>query len=122
MDRKNLRNNEDIHREISAMIRETIKDPRVTSSIVSVVRTELSGDNSQCKVYISAIEGFDSAKKAAAGLQNAAGMIRHELGKRLYMKKSPELKFIADNSIEYSARIIRELSELESETDNADKL
>ncbi|MDR0946262.1 MAG: 30S ribosome-binding factor RbfA [Ruminococcus sp.] len=122
MNQKNLRRNEDILREISAMIREDIKDPRVTSSMVSVVRTELSGDNSSCKVFISAIEGLTTAKKAAEGLTSAAGMIRREIANRLHMKKAPELKFIADNSIEYSARIIKELEVLESEQENGDKL
>ena len=46
---KNARLSEDIKREISGLIRERIKDPRVKDGLVSVVRTELSGDNSHCK-------------------------------------------------------------------------
>ena len=48
---KNARLSEDIKREISGLIRERIKDPRVKDGLVSVVRTELSGDNSHCKVW-----------------------------------------------------------------------
>jgi ribosome-binding factor A len=110
---KNMRLSEDILREVSAMIRSDIKDVRVRSYMVSVVRVELSGDNSDCKIYISAIEGFDAAKTAVKGLVSATGMIRRELADRLHIKRSPELKFIADNSIEYSAKLISEMEELE---------
>jgi ribosome-binding factor A len=110
---KNLRLSEDILREVSAMIRDDIKDARVKASMVSVVRVELSGDNSDCKIYISAVEGLDAAKTAVKGLISATGMIRRELADRLHLKRSPELKFIADNSIEYSAKLISEMEELE---------
>jgi ribosome-binding factor A len=114
MDYKLNRKNEDIHREIAAMIREEIKDPRVRDRFVSVVKTVLSGDGSVCKVYISAIDGLDAAKEAVKGLESASGLIRHEIGTRLRTKKTPELKFIADNSIEYSAKLIKELDDLKN--------
>ncbi|MDR0974856.1 MAG: 30S ribosome-binding factor RbfA [Ruminococcus sp.] len=110
---KNLRLSEDILREVSMMIRDDIKDARVRASMVSVVRVELSGDNSDCKIYISAVEGLDAAKTAVKGLVSATGMIRRELADRLHLKRAPDLKFIADNSIEYSAKLISEMEELE---------
>lgn len=55
---KNARLSEDIKREISGLIRERIKDPRVKDGLVSVVRTELSGDNSHCKVYIPTLTAW----------------------------------------------------------------
>ena len=110
---KNGRLSEDIKREISGLIREEIKDPRVNGSLISVVRTELSGDNSHCKVYISSIEGQDAAKTAVKGLESASGMIKRRISNVLHLKKSPELKFIADDSIEHSAEIARKLEDLE---------
>ncbi|MDR0987459.1 MAG: 30S ribosome-binding factor RbfA [Ruminococcus sp.] len=110
---KNLRLSEDILREVSMMIRDDIKDARVHASMVSIVRVELSGDNSDCKIYISAVEGLDAAKTAVKGLTSATGMIRRELADRLHLKRAPDLKFIADNSIEYSAKLISEMEELE---------
>ena len=109
---KNGRLSEDIKREISGLIREEIKDPRVNGSLVSVVRTELSGDNSHCKVYISSIEGQDAAKTAVKGLESASGLIKRRISNTLHLKKSPELKFIADDSIEHSAEIARKLEDL----------
>jgi ribosome-binding factor A len=103
------------------MIRDDIKDVRVRSSMVSIVRVELSGDNSDCKIYISAVEGLDSAKTAVKGLTSATGMIRRELADRLHIKRAPELRFIADNSIEYSARLIGEMEELERQRKQANQ-
>lgn len=109
---KNGRLSEDIKREISGLIREEIKDPRVNGSLVSVVRTDLSGDNSHCKVYISSIEGQDAARTAVKGLESASGLIKRRISNVLHLKKCPELKFIADDSIEHSAEIARKLEDL----------
>ena len=118
---KNGRLSEDIKREIAGLIREEIKDPRVNGTLISVVRTELSGDNSHCKVYISSIEGQDAAKTAVKGLESASGMIKRRISNVLHLKKSPELKFIADDSIEHSAEIARKLEDLvTNETDETE--
>lgn len=114
---RNGRMSEDIKREISAIIREEIKDPRVSGSLLSVVRTELSGDNSHCKVYISSLDGTDTAKTAVKGLESASGMIKRLISNKLHLKKCPELKFIADNSIEHSAEIAKMLEEIEDNDD-----
>ena len=99
---RNSRMEEDLKREICALIRE-LKDPRVKDCMLSVVKTDLSGDLSYCKVYISAMEGLDSA----------SGFMRHELSNRLHLRRCPELKFIPDNSIEQSAHIARIIEDLE---------
>lgn len=118
---KNARLSEDIKREISGLICERIKDPRVKFGLVSVVRTELSGDNSHCKVYISHLDGMEASKNAVKGLESASWMIRKEISNKLHLKKCPELKFIADNSIEHSAEIAKMLEDMElPESDGAD--
>lgn len=115
---RNGRVSEDIKREISGLIREEVKDPRVNAGLVSVVRTELSGDGSHCKVYISSLEGADAAKTAVKGLESASGMMRRLISNRLHLRKCPELKFIADNSIEHSAEIARMLEKIEDDHTN----
>ncbi len=110
---RNGRLSEDIKREISALIREEIKDPRVNGMFTSVVRTDLSGDGSHCKVYISSIDGFEASKSAVKGLESASGMIRRHISNKLRLKKCPELKFIADNSIEHSAEIAKMLENID---------
>ena len=103
---------EDIKREIIAIIRDEIKDPRVQGKLLTVIRVEVSGDLSYAKAYISAMEGIEAAKEAVAGLKNAAGYIRREVGQRLRLRKTPELRFIADDSIEHGMSIAKMLNDL----------
>ena len=94
---------EDIKKELVEIFRE-VKDPRV-SSMLSIIKVDLSSDLSHCKVYVSAVEGNQATLRSAEGLKSASGYIRHELSVRLHLRKTPELHFIADDSIEYSANI-----------------
>lgn len=103
---------EDIKREIIAIIRDEIKDPRVQGKLLTVVRVEVSGDLSYAKAYISAMEGLEAAQEAAKGLKNAAGYIRREVGQRLRLRKTPELRFVADDSIEHGMSIAKMLKDL----------
>lgn len=95
----------DIQRELSELFRE-LKDPRV-SSLLSIVKVDISADLSYATVYVSAIEGFEKTVESVKGLKSAAGFLRRELGSRLKLRKTPELRFVADNSIEHSAHIAR---------------
>ena len=101
---------EDIRRELTSLMH-TLKDPRV-QGLVSIVRVELTNDQSCCKVYVSSLEGTEAGKRAAQGLNTAAGYIRREMGHRVEMRRSPEFRFIADDSIAYSAEIAQKLHEL----------
>ena len=105
------RQEEDIIREISAMIRQ-LKDPRVAGNMVSIVRGELSGDGSHCKLYISCMDGMDKAKEACRGLDSASGLIKREIANKLHLRKCPELHFIADDSIEASARLNKMITDV----------
>jgi len=110
---KNNRMSEDIHRELPDIIRQ-LKDPRI-SSMLTVVRVDLAGDGSHCKVYISSLLGEEDTRQSVKGLRSAAGFVRRELFSRLKMRKSPEIEFIADNSIAKGAEITRKLQTLAEE-------
>ena len=117
---KNDRTAEDIRREITAIIRE-LKDPRVQGKLLTVVRIELANDLSFGKVYISALEGYDTAVNAVKGLQHAQGLVRREVANRLRLRKSPELKFIADDSVRKGIELWQEFeSKTRKDTDNED--
>ncbi|MDE6775831.1 MAG: 30S ribosome-binding factor RbfA, partial [Ruminococcus sp.] len=75
-------------------------------------RADLSGDMSVCKIYVSSLGGMEKTKESVAGLKSAAGFIRRELFRRLDIRKSPELNFIADSSIERGAEISRKLNDI----------
>ncbi|MBQ2387523.1 MAG: 30S ribosome-binding factor RbfA [Acutalibacteraceae bacterium] len=107
----------DFQREISSIMRE-LKDPRVSGYMLSVIRVEVTNDLSYAKVYVCAMEGIDAAKRAVEGLKSAGGYIRRELMGRLSIRKMPELRFIADDSIEYSSKIAHMLDELSDEVQN----
>ena len=107
------RTSEDIRRELMDILR-NMKDPRISSGMISIVRIELTNDISHCKVYISALDGIEKAKEATKVLTKAEGFVRHELMMRLELRKVPQLHFIPDDSIEHSAdiqRILREIGE-----------
>lgn len=104
---------EDIKREIISIMRE-LKDPRI-NDMLTVVKVDVSGDLSYAKVYISAIEGIDAAKSSIKGLESAGGYIRKQLGTRLHLRKSPKLKFIADDSIEKGMDIFEKIKGLSNE-------
>ena len=95
----------DIQRELADLLRE-VKDPRV-SKLLSIIKIDLSGDMSYATVYVSAIEGSEKTVESVKGLKNAAGFLRRELGARLKLRKTPELRFVADDSIEHSAKIAK---------------
>ena len=100
---KNGRITSDIQKELSSLIRE-LKDPRI-SQLLSVVKVDVSGDLSYAKVYVSAIEGAEKTAESVIGLRSAAGYLRRELGSRLTIRKTPELRFVEDDSIIQSAKI-----------------
>ena len=95
---------EDIKRELTAIFRD-LKDPRIPA-LLSVVRVQLSGDMSYATVYVSSMNGLDAAKSAVSVLhKSAGGYIRRELGNRIRLRKMPELRWVADDSIEHGAHI-----------------
>lgn len=102
---------EDIKREVTALIRE-LKDPRVNSHMLTVVRTEVAHDLSFCKAYVSSLGGIEEAKQACKVLNGSAkGYIRKELGARLTIRKTPDLRFIPDDSIEKGIEMFRVLEQ-----------
>ena len=114
-----IRINDEIQREISEIIRSDLKDPRV-GVITSVLKVDTTNDLKYCKVYISVLGDDDKKQEVMSVLKNAAGFIRSLIANRMNLRQTPELKFILDDSLEYSFKIdsiIRSISE-DSEEDN----
>lgn len=89
-----------IQQEIVALIRHEVKDPRV-EGLLTVTDVEVSSDLSQAKVYITQLDG--DVHEAVEALNNAAGFLRKELGRRVKLRIVPYLKFFYDESIERGA-------------------
>jgi len=86
---------EQIKRELAMLIRNEIKDPRV--SMVSVLDVVVTKDLSQAKVYFDALNQ-DEHEACEKGLNNASGFLRRELGRAIKLRNTPALKFIYDDT------------------------
>ena len=104
--------NEDIRLCLASKLRE-VKDPRVNQGdLLSVVRTETTGDLRYCKVYLSTL-GEVNEKELKKGLKSCSGWLRRELGTALSLRYTPELIFELDHSIEHGAHINELISQLD---------
>lgn len=102
--------NEEIRRELSAIIRD-LKDSRIPM-MTSVVAVRVTNDLSYAKVYVSVMGDEEVQKKALAGLRSAAGFVRREVGRRLTLRHTPEILFELDHSIEHGAHINQMLNDI----------
>ena len=97
--------NEEIQREMSALIR-TVKDPRVAGAgMISVTAVETTQDLKYAKIFVSVLDKTASAQ-AMKGLKSASGYLRRELGRALDLRNTPELTFVQDDSIDHGAHIL----------------
>lgn len=108
---KNTRINGEVQRELSNIIREEIKDPRI-NPMTSVVTVEVAPDLKTCKAYISVLGDEESQKNTLAGLKSAEGYIRRELARSINLRNTPEITFILDQSIEYGVRMSKMIDDV----------
>ncbi|MFQ4144156.1 30S ribosome-binding factor RbfA [Chlorogloeopsis sp. ULAP02] len=104
-----------IKREVSQMLLNGIKDDRVGTGMVSVTDVDVSGDLQHAKIYVS-IYGTEEAKaETMAGLKSATGYVRSELGARVRLRRTPEVVFIEDRSIERGNKVLSLLNQIQRE-------
>lgn len=103
---------EQIKKELTDIIRRELKDPRV--GFVTVTAVDVTGDLQQATAFITVYGEDEDRKKTLDALEKAKGFIRSEIGKRIQLRKTPELAFTFDESIERGNRIdqlLRKLNE-----------
>ncbi|AOY83501.1 MULTISPECIES: 30S ribosome-binding factor RbfA [Moorena] len=104
-----------IQQEVSHMLLNDIKDDRVGSGMVSITNVDVSGDLQHAKIYVS-IYGTDEARsKTMAGLKSATGYVRRELGRRIRLRRTPEVMFIEDRGLEGGDQMLNLLNQLSQE-------
>jgi ribosome-binding factor A len=109
-----------IKREVSLMLLHGIKDDRVGTGMVSITDVDVSGDLQHAKIFVS-IYGTDEAKAATmAGLASATGYVRSALGSRVRLRRTPEVIFLEDRSLERGDRTIGLLNRLSEERSDMD--
>ena len=101
---KNIRINNEVQKELSNIIRNDIKDPRV-SLMTSVTDVYVAPDLKSCKAYISVLGDDENLESTIEGLKNAEGFIRKQLASGVNLRHTPEIEFIPDDSISYGVRM-----------------
>lgn len=104
---------EQMKKEIGEILNQKIKDPRV--GFVTVTDVEVTNDLQQATIFISVLGNEEEKEETLIGLTKARGFIRSELGKRIRLRKTPEIEFQFDDAHEYGNRIDAILRELKNE-------
>lgn len=100
-------------KELGEIISRKIKDPRV--GFVTVTDVQVTGDLQQATVYISVLGDMEQRENTLKGLAKAKGFIRSEIGQRIRLRKTPEIIFEFDESIDYGNRIETILHQIHDE-------
>lgn len=100
----------ELHALLAELIQREIKDPRVGE--ISIINVEVSGDLGVAKVRFLPLGNQGDATLAQAGLEKAAGFLRHQLRKRMRLRTIPELRFIIDDQHNTAVSLIEQLNAL----------
>ena len=96
--------NDEIRRELSDILR-TVKDPRVSQSMLTITHVDTTSDLRYARIYLTALDRTGE-KDLMRGLKSASGYLRRELGRTLNLRNTPELTFVRDDSIDQGAHIL----------------
>lgn len=107
-----------IKREISQMLLSDIKDDRVGAGMVSVTDVDVSGDLQHAKIFVSIYGTEEARAETMAGLKAATGYVRSELGQRIRLRRTPEVIFLEDRSLERGDRILSLINQLSQNRPN----
>lgn len=105
---------EEIRRVLDQAIRNDLRDPRIVN-VFSITNCEVTRDLNVCKVYISAMGTPEERKAMFKALKGASGFLRRALGQNMTLRALPQLVFVEDTSIAYSAHIQEILREIHKE-------
>jgi ribosome-binding factor A len=95
--------NEALREVLSARIAEGLKDPRI--GFVTVTAVETSPDLRHARVFVSVLGNKREREDSLVALQHAHGLFQAEINRLMHMKRTPELKFVYDGTVEQGMRI-----------------
>ena len=110
---------EDMKRVLIAVI-STMKDPRLSQGLLTVMRVEVTPDLDVAKVHISMMGKQGGTAEAGQALNKAAGFVRTEISRRMHIRKSPRFVFVADDGAAYAAHINELLAGLHQQDADTD--
>ena len=94
---------EQMRRDLAQLIRDEIRDPRMT--MVSITDVSVTKDLAHAKIYVTILGDPDERADMVTGLNQAASMLRRELGRKMYIRAVPRLEFIYDEVVERGSRL-----------------
>jgi ribosome-binding factor A len=101
--------NEALREVLSVRIAEGLKDPRI--GFVTVTAVETSPDLRYARVFVSVLGDDQEREDTLTGLQSAHGVLQNEIARVTHMKRTPELRFVYDETIDHGMRITELLDE-----------
>ena len=104
-----------IRREVSDLLVNGIKDERIHNGMVSVTHVEVAGDLQHCRIFVSVLGDEEGKARVLEGLKAAAPYVKGELGRRLRMRRTPEVAFLLDRGLERGSTVLELLGRLEEE-------
>ena len=117
---KNTRINGEVMKELSLIIRQEIKDPRI-HMMTSVTSVEVAPDLKSCKAWISVLGDEEVRKSTLQGLKSAEGFIRRELARTINLRNTPDITFVMDQSIEYGVNMTKKINDLTKDLKSEDE-
>jgi ribosome-binding factor A len=94
---------EQIRRDLAQLIRDEVRDPRM--AMVSITGVKVTRDLAHAKVYVTILGDPAERGVLVANLNQVAPMLRHELGRKMYIRTVPRLEFVYDEVVEQGARL-----------------
>jgi ribosome-binding factor A len=110
-----------VRQEIASLLAKGVKDPRV--GFVSVMEVRMSSDLRYADVYVSLYGSESERKSSLVGLQQSAGWIRREIGKRIRLRMTPEIRFREDTTLDAAYHledVFREIHEEQNEQEEGE--
>ena len=104
-----------IRREVSELLVNGIRDERVHQGMVSVTSVEVAGDLQHCRIRVSVLGSEEERQQVLEGLKAASSYVKGELGRRLKMRRTPEVVFQIDRGLERGTTVLGLLNRLEEE-------
>lgn len=101
---------EAIKKEMSDLLREELKDPRI--GFATITGVDVSSDLKYAKIYVSVYGNNEERDATMKALKKAQGFIRTELGRRIRLRHVPEITFKLDESMVHGARVIELIEEV----------
>lgn len=111
MTRRTDQVNDLLRAELSELLREEINDPRM-HGLVTITRVDVSPDLRRARAYVSVLGSEDDRRSTMQALESARPFLRRELGHRVKLRYTPDLRFVSDTSMEEA----QELTDLMRQT------